>query len=85
MSTAPSSSRDTLEKLLRSRIAIIDGAMGTTIRTYGMKEADIRAARFSMANPRSRFFPPARGNRSATSFRRCYSKGRRSSFHRSSR
>ena len=29
-----------------SRIAIIDGAMGTTIRTYGMKEADIRGERF---------------------------------------
>src|ERR1043165_260054 len=38
-----------LEKLLRSRIAIIDGAMGTTIRTYGMKEADIRGARFADA------------------------------------
>ncbi|HTB76543.1 MAG TPA: homocysteine S-methyltransferase family protein, partial [Polyangiaceae bacterium] len=36
-----------LEQLLRSRIAIIDGAMGTTIRTYGMKEADIRADRFA--------------------------------------
>ncbi len=35
-----------LEKILRSRIAIIDGAMGTTIRTYGMKEADIRGERF---------------------------------------
>ena len=35
-----------LAQLLRSRIAIIDGAMGTTIRTYGMKEADIRAERF---------------------------------------
>jgi 5-methyltetrahydrofolate--homocysteine methyltransferase len=35
-----------LEKLLRARIAIIDGAMGTTIRTYGMKEADIRGERF---------------------------------------
>ena len=30
-----------------SRIAIIDGAMGTTIRTYGMKEADIRGERFA--------------------------------------
>jgi 5-methyltetrahydrofolate--homocysteine methyltransferase len=36
-----------LAKLLRSRIAIIDGAMGTTIRTYGMAEADIRAERFA--------------------------------------
>src|SRR6201992_1716423 len=34
-----------LEALLRQRIAIIDGAMGTTIRTYGMKEADIRGDR----------------------------------------
>ncbi len=36
-----------LEKLLRERIVIIDGAMGTTIRTYGMKEADIRGERFA--------------------------------------
>ncbi len=35
-----------LEKVLENRIAIIDGAMGTTIRTYGMKEADIRGERF---------------------------------------
>jgi 5-methyltetrahydrofolate--homocysteine methyltransferase len=35
-----------LHKLLENRIAIIDGAMGTTIRTYGMKEADIRGERF---------------------------------------
>ena len=35
-----------LGKILDSRIAIIDGAMGTTIRTYGMTEADIRGERF---------------------------------------
>src|ERR1700732_1906527 len=35
-----------LQEILKSRIAIIDGAMGTTIRTYGMKEADIRGERF---------------------------------------
>ena len=35
-----------LEKILESRIAIIDGAMGTTIRTYGMAEAEIRGERF---------------------------------------
>ena len=35
-----------LEKTLENRIAIIDGAMGTTIRTYGMTEADIRGERF---------------------------------------
>src|ERR1700684_3046283 len=34
------------EKILERRIAIMDGAMGTTIRTYGMKEADIRGERF---------------------------------------
>ena len=38
-----------LEKLLESRIAILDGAMGTTIRTYGMTEADIRGDRFRNA------------------------------------
>ena len=36
-----------LAKLLQNRIAIIDGAMGTTIRTYGMTEADIRGQRFA--------------------------------------
>ncbi|WP_437515328.1 methionine synthase [Sorangium sp. So ce1099] len=36
-----------LQKLLQSRVVIIDGAMGTTIRTYGMKEADIRGKRFA--------------------------------------
>jgi 5-methyltetrahydrofolate--homocysteine methyltransferase len=35
-----------LQKILENRIAIIDGAMGTTIRTYGMKESDIRGERF---------------------------------------
>jgi 5-methyltetrahydrofolate--homocysteine methyltransferase len=35
-----------LQTILRDRIAIIDGAMGTTIRTYGMTEADIRGQRF---------------------------------------
>jgi 5-methyltetrahydrofolate--homocysteine methyltransferase len=38
-----------LEKILESRIAIIDGAMGTTIRTYGMTEAEIRGERFKNA------------------------------------
>jgi 5-methyltetrahydrofolate--homocysteine methyltransferase len=41
--------RHPLEKILESRIAIIDGAMGTTIRTYGMTEADIRGDRFQDA------------------------------------
>ncbi len=39
-------SQHPLGKIIESRIAIIDGAMGTTIRTYGMTEADIRGERF---------------------------------------
>ncbi len=35
-----------LQRVLQERIAIIDGAMGTTIRTYGMTEADMRGERF---------------------------------------
>ena len=35
-----------LQTVLENRIAIIDGAMGTTIRTYGMTETDIRGERF---------------------------------------
>ena len=35
-----------LHKILQNRIAIIDGAMGTTIRTYGMTETDVRGDRF---------------------------------------
>ena len=35
-----------LEKILEQRIAIVDGAMGTTVRTYGMAESDIRGKRF---------------------------------------
>jgi 5-methyltetrahydrofolate--homocysteine methyltransferase len=42
-------SQHPLEKILEHRIAIIDGAMGTTIRTYGMTEADIRGDRFKDA------------------------------------
>ena len=39
-----------LRKVLETRIAIIDGAMGTTIRTYGMTEADVRGERFKDAD-----------------------------------
>jgi 5-methyltetrahydrofolate--homocysteine methyltransferase len=39
--------QQSLEKILESRIAIIDGAMGTTIRTYGKTEGDIRGERFT--------------------------------------
>jgi len=36
-----------LVRLLGQRILILDGAMGTTIRSYGMKEEDIRGRRFT--------------------------------------
>ncbi len=38
-----------LVPILKHRIAILDGAMGTTIRTYGMTEADMRGERFKDA------------------------------------
>jgi 5-methyltetrahydrofolate--homocysteine methyltransferase len=40
------SGQNPIQKILENRIAIIDGAMGTTIRTYGMTETDIRGERF---------------------------------------
>ena len=40
---------DLLRQALRERIVIIDGAMGTTIRTYGLGEAEIRGERFQDA------------------------------------
>src|SRR5215469_5568120 len=45
----PTSPQHPLYKILEDRIAIIDGAMGTTIRSYGMTESDIRGARFKDA------------------------------------
>jgi 5-methyltetrahydrofolate--homocysteine methyltransferase len=36
-----------LQKQLRERIVIIDGAMGTTIRAYGLGEKEIRGERFA--------------------------------------
>ena len=45
MSSHPNRTHE-LQAILRRRIAIIDGAMGTTIRSYGMKESDIRGDRF---------------------------------------
>jgi 5-methyltetrahydrofolate--homocysteine methyltransferase len=35
-----------LRRLLAERVAIIDGAMGTTIRTYNLTEQDVRGERF---------------------------------------
>ncbi len=46
MTHAPAHS---LAKILESRIAILDGATGTTIRTYGLTEADMRGERFKDA------------------------------------
>ena len=36
-----------LEKLLRERIVIIDGAMGTMIQSHKLEEADYRGQRFA--------------------------------------
>lgn len=41
-----SNNAELLQRALRKRIVIIDGAMGTTIRTYGLGEAEIRGERF---------------------------------------
>ncbi|HXU81609.1 MAG TPA: homocysteine S-methyltransferase family protein, partial [Polyangia bacterium] len=43
---SPDETRKHLQAELARRILIIDGAMGTTIRTYGMAEKDIRGTRF---------------------------------------
>ena len=43
---AMSNNAELLRKALRERIVILDGAMGTTIRTYGLGEAEIRGERF---------------------------------------
>ncbi len=45
----PDVNKHPLQKIIEDRIAIIDGAMGTTIRTYGMKAADMRGERFKDA------------------------------------
>ena len=44
---AKESCENELRKLLRERIMILDGAMGTTIREYGLNEQAARGARFS--------------------------------------
>src|SRR5437588_4101145 len=38
-----------LERLLKERIAILDGAMGTMIQTYRLEDADYRGERFKDA------------------------------------
>ena len=42
-----SNNAELLQKALQERIVIIDGAMGTTIRTYGLGEKEIRGERFA--------------------------------------
>jgi len=42
-----SNNAELLKKALQERIVIIDGAMGTTIRTYGLGEKEIRGERFA--------------------------------------
>lgn len=39
--------RDQLQKILDKRIVILDGAMGTVIQQYGLREEDYRGRRFS--------------------------------------
>jgi 5-methyltetrahydrofolate--homocysteine methyltransferase len=41
-----SNQAELLKQALRERIVILDGAMGTTIRAYGLGEKDIRGERF---------------------------------------
>ena len=36
-----------LRRLFESRIAVLDGAMGTMIQAYGLKEPDFRGTRFA--------------------------------------
>jgi 5-methyltetrahydrofolate--homocysteine methyltransferase len=43
---AMSNRAELLKQALRERIVILDGAMGTTIRAYGLGEAEIRGERF---------------------------------------
>ncbi len=46
METPIKPSLETLQALLRQRIVVIDGAMGTMIQTYRLEEADYRGDRF---------------------------------------
>ena len=40
------SKRETIEKLMRERVLILDGAMGTMIQSYGLEEKDFRGSQF---------------------------------------
>jgi 5-methyltetrahydrofolate--homocysteine methyltransferase len=41
---------DSIQKLIKERILILDGAMGTMIQRYGLREEDFRGERFKDAN-----------------------------------
>ncbi len=45
-SPSPTAAENALRRLLAERIAIIDGAMGTTLRSYHLTEVDARGERF---------------------------------------
>src|SRR5690348_8052597 len=45
MATTPA--RERLTELLRQRILVLDGAMGTMIQRHGLTEADFRGTRFA--------------------------------------
>src|ERR1700741_3028112 len=44
--SAPATGAALLESLIRQRILVLDGAMGTMIQRYQLSEADFRGARF---------------------------------------
>src|SRR5882672_3243904 len=48
-SSTPTSAESTLRQTLKERIVVLDGAMGTTIRTYNLTEQDVRGERFKDA------------------------------------
>src|SRR6478735_3588263 len=48
-SSTPTAAESALRQTLKERIAVLDGAMGTTIRTYNLTEQDVRAERFKDA------------------------------------
>ena len=45
--SSPSQAQTPFEALFDERIAILDGAMGSMIQTYGLTEADFRGSRFA--------------------------------------
>ena len=48
-SLAHASTADALNEILARRIVVLDGAMGSTILSHGLKEVDYRGKRFSIS------------------------------------